>query len=122
MGQLGLRMRARGAWGNREVPPGPRALADDRYVEGVVGRNAVVVPCLHEHIAGGVRRAARSPLGAAAARTGGDLASLVTGVGRIRARGDDRLAGDGAAEAQDVRAGAGLRRERDATRLGGDAA
>src|SRR5437763_16565705 len=97
-------------------------LADDRDVERVVAQSAGAGPRLNEDAVRVVRRGAGDAFGSAAARPCGCLAALVGGVGRLGTRRDDRMAGDGAAEVQDVLAGCGLRRQRDAARLRDDAA
>jgi len=72
--------------------------------------------------AGVVRRWAGTPLGSTAARTGRGFASPAGAVTRVPRRRKDRPPGDGAADAEDVRARARLGCERDATRLSRNAA
>src|SRR5438132_14118586 len=80
-------------------------LAEEHDVEGVVSQRARVAPGLDEDAARGVRGRTRPAFGAAAARARRRFAALVGGVVRVRAGRQDRMTGDRAPEAQDVRAG-----------------
>src|SRR5439155_6110881 len=96
-------------------------LAEDDDVERVINRNAVVVPRLGEEMARRVEAARAGPaLAAAAAGTGGGLAALVACISGVATAREDRLAGNGAADVEDVsprarvcgqRNTAGLRRD-----------
>src|SRR5438105_601092 len=92
-------------------------LAEDHYVERVVGRNARVVARLGPDVARAVEARARLALGAAAAGTGRRLPALVRGIAGVTARRDDRLTRDRAAEPEDVLTGARMSHERDSAGL-----